>query len=305
MIYRFIALLLTLFCLQGKAFSYRIVTSIGPLGGLAAYLLEGIAEPQVLLDGSLSPHTYTLRPADIQQLKEADIIIWLGPSYEGFLSKAIKSSSQPVLTLLETPGLELLPVRSKHAHDHGDHHPTEVEEQSHSHGEDKDPHVWLDPRLCQKLLKAMHGGLVQTFPNEKEKLDQNLIASLKEMEQLYRSLQQKFTLLHNKPFMVYHDAYQYLERAFGLKNVGTIVSQPEIPMTLQDRRQFFHLVEMYPGLCVLLEPQFSLKVLENLKGDLTLPMAILDPLGVGLRGKSAYSKLMNNIEISMRRCLTP
>lgn len=282
------------FCLQAK-----IVTSIMPLQSLACMLLDGITTPDVLLNGHESAHTYTLKPSDVEKIKTADLIIWLGPSYEGFLTKAILTSQKPDLRLLSLD-LNLLPLRECH---HGHHHD---DQHDHDHLKDSlyhyDPHVWLDPRYCQKLLKAMHGAFVKIFPHDKKYLDENLKSALFDMDQLYKELKQVFLPLKHKPFIVYHDGYQYLEKAFHLKGMPMLMN-PDVPMTLSEHVKLQATLKKHLPSCVFLESQFPIKTLETFIQRYSLKTAVLDPIGIGLGGKEGYGILMTTLANTMKKCL--
>ena len=49
-------------------------------------LVEGIetAHVDVMLPSGASPHTYALKPSDMQMLQRADLAIWVGEDLETF-----------------------------------------------------------------------------------------------------------------------------------------------------------------------------------------------------------------------------
>jgi zinc transport system substrate-binding protein len=291
-----------LFCLafpfQGQGF--HVVTSIVPLQSLASWLLDGLDTPGVLLDGFESAHTYALRPSDMKNLYQADMIFWIGPTYEGFLGKALASSKKPVVALIESPGLDLLTLNNGHGCSHHCH------DADHSHHQSQqDPHFWLDPRRCKKILIFMHQEILKVLPQEKQKLDANLQAGLQEMDRLFADLQKKFAGLKGKPFMVYHDGYRYLQDAFNLNGLGPVTNHPDIPMTLEDKRKFLENLQQNPTLCVFTESQFSPKNLKDMQEILPFKLGNLDPIGIGLTGKLAYGMMMTNLATAMEECLTP
>jgi zinc transport system substrate-binding protein len=138
--------------LAGPCFgASNVVVTIKPIHSLAAAILEGVAEPKLLLQGAASPHAYSLKPSDAEALSTADAVIRVSENLEVFLDKAIATLPKKarVIDLDEAPGLTLLPVRdgggAQHAgedddddgdHDHDNHH--------HHHGP-IDVHFWLDP----------------------------------------------------------------------------------------------------------------------------------------------------------------
>ena len=58
----------------------RVVVSIKPIHSLVASIMKGVAEPELILKGAGSPHTYQMKPADAELLQNAEIVFWVGPA---------------------------------------------------------------------------------------------------------------------------------------------------------------------------------------------------------------------------------
>ena len=68
-----------LFALSGNAQGApKVVATLKPVHSLLAGLMQGVAEPQLLLGDSQSPHSTSLKPSQIRMLNEADLIVWVG-----------------------------------------------------------------------------------------------------------------------------------------------------------------------------------------------------------------------------------
>ena len=53
-----------------------VVTTIKPLHSLAAAVMEGSGEePLLLVNGASSPHTFSLRPSQMQAISQADVVV--------------------------------------------------------------------------------------------------------------------------------------------------------------------------------------------------------------------------------------
>ena len=114
----------------------NVVTSIKPVHSLVSAVMEGVAEPSLLVKGAGSPHTYTMRPSDAQALENASVIFWIGEGLEAFLDGPIETvgSRAKVIELGDLDGLTKLELREGgafEAHDH-DH---EAGEEDHNHDE--------------------------------------------------------------------------------------------------------------------------------------------------------------------------
>ena len=67
----------------------NVLASIQPIHSLVAMVMNGIAEPKLILEGTGSPHTYSLTPSKARDIQNADLIFWIGPQIETFLIKVI------------------------------------------------------------------------------------------------------------------------------------------------------------------------------------------------------------------------
>lgn len=126
-----------------------VITSIKPIHSLVAGVMDGVGEPELLVKGAASPHTYTLRPSDAAMLQDAPLVFWVGPGLEPFLDQPLDtlSANARVVTLEQTEGMTRLEFREGgafEAHDHGDHGDSHAHEEhahdDHDHSHDDHDH---------------------------------------------------------------------------------------------------------------------------------------------------------------------
>ena len=60
----------------------KVVTTIKPLHSLISNVMEGVGEPGLIIGGSISPHSFTMKPSHAKMLEEADVIFWIGEGIE-------------------------------------------------------------------------------------------------------------------------------------------------------------------------------------------------------------------------------
>ncbi|HEX2019581.1 MAG TPA: zinc ABC transporter substrate-binding protein ZnuA [Aurantimonas sp.] len=118
----------------------NVVVSIKPLHSLVASVMEGVAEPSLIVDGAGSPHSYALRPSQAAALEEADVIFWMGHELETFLERPIETigSGATAVSLIDAPGLKLLPFREGGAFEGHDHAHEEHEKEAEAAGKPHD-----------------------------------------------------------------------------------------------------------------------------------------------------------------------
>ena len=128
----------------------KVVASIKPIHSLASYLMDGIAKPDLIVDGYASPHGFALKPSHAKMLQNADIVFWVGEDLENFLEKPLSSIAKKAekIELLEVKGLNKLKFRERNIfddhEDHDDHgHKKKDDHDDHdhdSHAKKKDGH---------------------------------------------------------------------------------------------------------------------------------------------------------------------
>jgi len=104
----------------------KVVASIKPIHSLASYLMDGIAKPDLIVDGYASPHGFAMKPSHAKMLQNANLIFWVGEDLENFLEKPLSSIAKKgeKIELIETKGLQVLKFRERNIfdeHDHDDH----------------------------------------------------------------------------------------------------------------------------------------------------------------------------------------
>ena len=92
-----------------------------------------------------------------------------------------------------------------------------------------------------------------------------------------------------RPFIVFHDAYQYFERHFGLNAVGSIADTNAASPSAQRLRDIRGRLKESGAVCVFREPQFDAKFAELVIEGSSAKLGVLDPLGADLaEGPEAY-----------------
>src|SRR5262249_22593722 len=110
--------------------------------------------------------------------------------------------------------------------------------------------------------------------------------------------------LRGRPYIVFHDAYQYFERRFGLPSVGAVTVAPDRPVGPRRVSTLREAIRARGIACVFREPQFPPALLGTLVEGSRAHIGVIDPLGAGLApGPELYPKLLDGIAASLRGCL--
>jgi zinc transport system substrate-binding protein len=292
-----------------------VVVSIAPIHSLVTMVMDGVATPRLLLPQGASPHAYALRPSDARALARARLVIWVGPSLEGFLEKPLASlvARGEIMGLMAAPGLILHQVRRGGAwpgHSSSDSpSPAKSEHGDHGHGHPGDaggfdPHIWLDPRNGVAMVRAITGALARLDPANAPRYRDNARRAEVRLGSLDRTLAARLGPIRERPYVVFHDAYRYFEARYGLKAVGSIVVDTDRRPGIKRLKEIRARIRETGAACVLAEPQFSPRVAATVVEGSGARIGVLDPLGAKLApGPGLYFSLLNSLADDLIGCL--
>ena len=124
------------------------------------------------------------------------------------------------------------------------------------------------------------------------------------LDALAAELDAELAPLADKPYIVFHDALQYLERRYGLNVVGSISINPDVPPSGKRLRELRRKILALGAVCVFVEPAVDTRLVDNLIEGTTARTATLDPEGGRLEpGPDLYVTLMRRLAADLRGCL--
>jgi zinc transport system substrate-binding protein len=321
----------------------KVVVSIKPVHSIVTSVMKGVGEPSLLIDGSTSPHNFTLKPSQAKSLQEANVIIWVSHNLETFLERSLENVS-PKTKVLEISDIKNLVTHEFREHDDHDGHKDEAKHDDHDdhgdhkheakhddhddHGDHKheakhddhddhagheghnheaggvDPHLWLDTQNMIVIAEEVTNTLVETDPANADKYKANSKALKAKLTDLNGQLEAIVKTSKGKPYVVFHDAYQYFEKQYGLKAPTPITINPETPPGAARIKEIKHEVEEQSITCLFSEPQFSPKVLDVIAENTGAKISSIDPLGSTIaKGEDHYFQSMLNLANTINDCL--
>ena len=189
----------------------KVVVSIKPLHSLVAAVMGETGTPILLVRGAQSPHGYQLKPSQITQLQKADIVFYIGPVLETFLARPLATLSANVKTfaMINAPGVTVMPPRAGGSWEFdADAAPAK--------GSPQDPHIWLNVQNAKAMVKEITKNLSATYPANARIYIKNAATIIKKLDALNATLKKKLEQERSKPYIVFHDAFHYFEKSYGL-----------------------------------------------------------------------------------------
>ena len=303
----------------------KVMASIKPVHSLVASIMEGAGSPSLIVQGSASPHTYSLKPSQADELQNADVVFWVGHELETFLEKPLETiaTKATAVELLDNDAITKLAPRETgnfEAHEHeeeaGHDHSAEAgkehkhaegeagHDHSHDHGEEVDAHVWLDPQNAILMAAQIEKALVEADPANAAIYTANGMKLKAQIEALQTEIQTMLTPTKDKGFIVFHDAYQYFEQRFGARVLGSITATPEVMPGAERIIELKSKVASLNASCVFAEPNFEPKLVNAIIEGTPAKTGTLDPEASGItEGPALYSDMMRGIATSIRDCL--
>jgi zinc transport system substrate-binding protein len=224
---------------------------------------------EVMVEPGASPATYEPKPQQLQALSEADAYVSIGVPFENAWMNRISAANREMLIVDTTQGIERMPMA---AHIHG-----EEEEEVHTDEESNpDPHIWLSPRLVKVQAQTIYKALVQLTPEQAATYQANLESFLADIEALDGELRESLSRLKQRKFMVFHPAWGYFARDYGLEMIpievgGTEPSATELAALIAEAKEENIKV-------IFAQPEFSTRNAKIIAQEIGGEVLLLDPL---------------------------
>nr|2XH8_A Chain A, ZINC ABC TRANSPORTER, PERIPLASMIC ZINC-BINDING PROTEIN [Salmonella enterica subsp. enterica serovar Typhimurium] len=267
-----------------QAADAAVVASLKPLGFIASAIADGVTDTQVLLPDGASEHDYSLRPSDVKRLQGADLVVWVGPEMEAFMEKSVRNiPDNKQVTIAQLADVK--PLLMKGAGEYN-------------------MHLWLSPEIARATAVAIHEKLVELMPQSRAKLDANLKDFEAQLAATDKQVGNELAPLKGKGYFVFHDAYGYYEKHYGLTPLGHFTVNPEIQPGAQRLHEIRTQLVEQKATCVFAEPQFRPAVVEAVARGTSVRMGTLDPLGTNIKlGKTSYSAFLSQLANQYASCL--
>lgn len=312
-----------------------ITTSIPPLAGMIAPLLSADDEIKVILKAGQSPHSFQMSPANMQQLIDSDLVVWVGTPVDGWLKKPLHSTKAINLAMHDLKELKQFPVRhggiwEKHLHRDKQHSTEDNGHHEHQHHADNhhdekegshkktpanisqprmDGHLWMSYQNAVLLIEAVSVKLQQLKPNQANDIQQKTTNWLNKLKETDSKVETQLRVVKQQPYLVLHDAFQYFEARYALNGVGSIQLNPTVSPSLKRVSQLRQRIQNGTVKCVFKEPQFPEKRVLSVVRGLDVKVGSLDPIGVLSTSDNNqtsfinYDRFMRQLADQFTRCL--
>ena len=277
----------------------KVVTTIKPIHSLVAGVMDGLGSPSLIVDGSNSPHNFSLKPSHAKMIEDAEIIFWVGEDLETFMIKSLESiaNNATKVSFMDLDNITKLKFKEENileVEGYDDDH------DKHADGE-FDAHIWLDPKNAIEIVNEIAKTLSLKDPNNKNVYYSNA-------EKLNHSLNElikKINLSINKDarFIVFHDAYQYFEKRFDVSSAGALILNEEALPSAKRVSEIHKIIKKQNINCIISEPQFNPNIIKSIAQDSSILTGSFDPLGSSFdTNKNLYFEMILSLSNSLKDC---
>jgi len=205
-------LLLLLLCLPTagtNASPLPVYGSVAPISAIVAAVGGEQVKVASLLRPGESPLTFSPTPRQLADLADSRLLFSAGLPFERAWIPRIRGLSPTLVVVDLRQGLDL--IANPHAHPGADHH---------DDAEEPDPHIWTDPLLVVRISEVIRDRLAQLDPGHAPYYRSRQQALAQRMLALDRELNADLTNLSHRRFLVFHPAWGYFARRYGLTQLA-------------------------------------------------------------------------------------
>ena len=191
----------------------RVVTSFSILQDLVRTLGGDHVSVVNLVGENSDAHTYQPKPSDAIAIASADLVVFNGLAFEGWMERLIENSGYKNQQLIASLGVDAI-----------------------TRGEESDPHAWQSFHNIRVYIHNITRMLVALRPQHAEELAQRQRRYLNALNALERRLIERIASIPVKKRIVVtsHDAFGYLGREFDIQFLAPLGLSIEVEASAAD-----------------------------------------------------------------------
>ena len=248
-----------------------VVVGIQPLRSFVERIGGSRVSVEVLLPAGKDPHVFEPLPKQMVALSKAKAYVSLGLPFESVLIERVAKNAPSLRVIRADEGISPIPMaesmrvapapkKGKEKHDEGG----------------IDPHVWCSPKNATLIASNILGGLVAADPEGAAEYRAGYEAMLKDIASLDDELTSLFSGRMGMRFLVFHPAWGYFARDYGLVQLAVEVEGKE-PRAV-DLQRIMKIAADANVRVLFVSPQFSRRGATTIAEALDAKIAEADPL---------------------------
>ncbi|MDN7133485.1 zinc ABC transporter substrate-binding protein [Halomonas sp. MC140] len=198
----------------------QVVTSFSILADMVENVGGDHVEVSSLVAADGDAHVYSPSPGDARALADADLVVFNGLLFEGWMERLISASDYDGALVTATDGIKPLSYAGHDDHDHEEQ--AHDDHAGHDHG-DEDPHAWQDMRQAEVYIANIRDGLIAADADHGDEYRANAERYLQEIADVDAEIR---ALIEEIPastsVITGHDSFGYFSNAYGVNFLSPV-----------------------------------------------------------------------------------
>lgn len=229
----------------------KVTTSFYPIHFLVSEIGGDFVSVDNLTPAGSEPHDYELTAQDVIRIKKSKLLFLNGGGLEVWgekIKKNMNNGSPKVITLGE--GLMA----------------------------EKDPHIWLSPKLMIKMAEKITTELVEVDLKNKEYYQTNLNTLKSKLASLDGTYLKTLEKCQRRDFITSHEAFGYLAKEYNLQQVAIAGISPEEEPSIAQLAQVANFAKENQVKYIFFESLLSPKLAETIAKEVGAQTLALNPI---------------------------
>jgi zinc transport system substrate-binding protein len=236
-----------------------VVASFYPIAEAARQVGGDLVTVTNLTAPGVEPHDLELTPRQLQDIAEAEVVLYLGGGFQPAIDDAIGDARGDVV-------------------DVGEGIPRHAASPGSEAGLTTDPHLWLDPVLYERMVATIASALERADPDHRATFVRNADAYTRRLDALANDFATGLSGCDRNEIVTTHAAFGYLAARYGLRQEAISGLSPDAEPTPQRLAELKSIVERDHVTTIFTEELVSPKVAETLARETGATTAVLSPL---------------------------
>lgn len=271
----------------------NVLSSIKPVQAIVTAIAGEVVKSDLLIPAYISPHDYTFKPSDIRKVQKADLVFRIDEHFETMFNPIFESlpDAMKVISLAESPLIKLLPANGGHEHDFTDH-------------DHADMHIFTSPQNALIMAQEITAALSKADSSNASVYKKNLQFFTEAVRSEIETIKAKLKLVKNKPYIVFHNSWQYFGKYFGLKTPTIIELHEGISTGVKSIMVIRKEIASKDISCIFSEPTISSRSINGLREKLKVKVIEIDVIGRNITmGSASYLQWLEAMGEQINQCL--
>lgn len=183
-----------------------VVTTSSVVEDIVEQISGGAVDVISLVPNGFDSHTYEPRPSELETMAGADLVILADNTLNSGLTQIVELSGVKDVLDLNATSLSKKDFITRTGSSRWN------------------PHTWTDPVLVKKWVGSIRDALIRIAPESSALIQENAARYLEELDLLNEEIKEAVATLaiDRRKMVVYHDAWEYFGRSYGVKVVGAL-----------------------------------------------------------------------------------